>query len=256
MFIIDECSMVDTRLGQDLLSFNVPVLVLGDPAQLPPVGSGGFFTKQAPDFLLTDIHRQAENDPIITLANIVREGGNLEPGTYGESQVCNKAALHQDDWLEADQILCGLNKTRHAINKRCRELLGFTAILPEPGEKLVCLKNNSDDELLNGSLWECTESVDNGGSESFVLKAKSLDDEGRTVSCVVNKCNFLGIDGDLYEARRTNSFDFGYALTVHKAQGSQWDTVILMDEWSREFRKEWLYTGVTRAAKSITVVQR
>jgi exodeoxyribonuclease-5 len=88
------------------------------------------------------------------------------------------------------------------------------------------------------------------------LKAKSLDDEGRTVSCVVNNANFLGIDGDLYEARRTNSFDFGYALTVHKAQGSQWDTVILMDEWSREFRKEWLYTGVTRAAKSITVVQR
>jgi exodeoxyribonuclease-5 len=130
MFIIDECSMVDTRLGQDLLSFNVPVLVLGDPAQLPPVGSGGFFTKQKPDFLLTDIHRQAEGDPIITLANIVREGGNLEPGTYGESQVCTKAALHQDDWLEADQILCGLNKTRHAINKRCRELLGFTGHPP------------------------------------------------------------------------------------------------------------------------------
>ena len=58
------------------------------------------------------------------------------------------------------------------------------------------------------------------------------------------------------QKRESDEFDFGYALTVHKAQGSQWDDVVLFDEsWAfRENRERWLYTGVTRAAKRLTVV--
>lgn len=256
MFIIDECSMVDARLGSDILSFKVPVLVLGDPAQLPPVGGGGYFTNAEPDFLLTEIHRQAEGDPILDLAHTIRTGGTLQLGTYGESRVCTREEMTQDDWLNADQILVGKNATRHGINRRCRELLGYHEILPEPGERLVCLKNNSDDGLLNGSLWECIEARDNGSESTFMLHAKSLDDDDREITVPVLKAYFLGQEPDDFEAKRLNIFNFGYALTVHKAQGSQWDTVILMDEWNSNDRAKWLYTGVTRAAKSITVVRK
>ena len=57
--------MVDEDLGRDLLSFGKPVLVLGDPAQLPPVKGGGFFTEAEPDVMLTEVHRQAADNPII-----------------------------------------------------------------------------------------------------------------------------------------------------------------------------------------------
>src|ERR671920_2051191 len=86
LIVIDECSMVDEELGRDLLSFGRPVLVLGDPAQLPPVKGGGFFTEAEPDVMLTDVHRQAEGNPIVHMSLLVREGGRLEKGTYGESR--------------------------------------------------------------------------------------------------------------------------------------------------------------------------
>jgi len=56
--------------------------------------------------------------------------------------------------------------------------------------------------------------------------------------------------------KRFDEFDFGYVLTVHKAQGSQWDDVVLFDESGAfsDNRERWLYTGVTRAAKRLTVV--
>ena len=88
LIIIDECSMVDAELGRDLLSFGVPVLVLGDPAQLPPIQGGGFFTEAEPDVMLTEVHRQAEGDPIIRLSMNIRAGEYLEPGRYGETKWC------------------------------------------------------------------------------------------------------------------------------------------------------------------------
>ncbi len=87
LIVIDECSMVDAELGRDLLSFGVPVLVLGDPAQLPPIQGGGFFTEAEPDAMLTEVHRQAAGDPIIRLSMNIRAGEYLEPGRYGETEV-------------------------------------------------------------------------------------------------------------------------------------------------------------------------
>src|SRR6187549_3221548 len=90
LIIIDECSMVDAELGRDLMSFGVPVLVLGDPAQLPPVQSGangaGFFTESEPDAMLTEVHRQAQDDPIVRLSMDIREGRAIEPFRDGETQ--------------------------------------------------------------------------------------------------------------------------------------------------------------------------
>jgi len=142
LIIIDECSMVDAELGRDLLSFGVPVLVLGDPAQLPPIQGGGFFTEAEPDVMLTEVHRQAVDDPIVRLSMDIRAGEYLEPGRYGETEVVGKNDLDPQRVLEADQVLVGRNNTRRAYNARMRERRGFDGDMPSAGDKLVCLRNN------------------------------------------------------------------------------------------------------------------
>src|SRR5690606_12646370 len=129
----------------------------GDPAQLPPIQGGGFFTGQEPDVMLTEVHRQAQDDPIVKLSMDVREGRALEPGTYGETEVVAKSALDPARVLAAEQVLVGRNNTRRAYNKRMRERRGFTDELPVAGDKLVCLRNNRRKALFNGGLWTVAE---------------------------------------------------------------------------------------------------
>ena len=142
LIVIDECSMVDAELGRDLKSFGVPLLVLGDPAQLPPIQGGGFFTDAEPDAMLTEVHRQAADNPIIRLSMDIRAGRELQPGTYGETQIITRDALDGERVIGADQILVGRNATRRAYNSRMRERRGFAGEFPATGDKLVCLRNN------------------------------------------------------------------------------------------------------------------
>src|SRR5436190_9965762 len=121
LIVIDECSMVDAELGRDLMSFGCPLLVLGDPAQLPPIQGGGFFTSAEPDAMLTEVHRQAQNDPIVRLSMDVREGRSIEVGEYGETEVVRRGDLDPNRVMEADQVLVGRNNTRRAYNMRIRE---------------------------------------------------------------------------------------------------------------------------------------
>ncbi len=262
LLIIDECSMVDSELGRDLLSFGVPILVLGDPAQLPPIQSGssgaGFFTEQEPDAMLTEVHRQAKDNPIVRLSMDIREGRTLEPGTYGETQVVEKKQLDPQRVLDADQVLVGRNATRRAYNQRMRERRGFEGTLPAAGDKLVCLRNNRKKGLFNGALWTVKE---RSGRNSGIMTMRLLpDDETATrgVKVSVRPECFSGRIEDVDWPRRKpyDEFDYGYVLTVHKAQGSQWDNVVLFDESFAfsDSRERWLYTGVTRAAKTLTVV--
>jgi exodeoxyribonuclease-5 len=262
LLCVDECSMVDRRVGGDLMSFNIPILVLGDPAQLPPVAGGGFFTGTKdspvrPDALLTQIHRQAADNPILHIATKCRESGMPPLGQYGTSRIVEKTALGSDEWLAADIILTGKNDTRNAINRRIRQLKGFTGFLPEPGEQLVCLRNNHEKALLNGSMWEVEESEDIPNDRFFRLKLRSLDDaEAEPVETLSHKKPFLGQSfEDSFERRDADEFNFGYAITTHKAQGSEWPNVIYVDEWNRPDKKQHQYTGVTRASETITVVK-
>jgi exodeoxyribonuclease-5 len=129
LVIIDECSMVDDVLAKDLLSFGTKILVLGDPAQLPPVKGAGYFTEAKPDVMLTEVHRQARDNPIIAMSMLIREGGKLEMGTYGESRVIARSEIDAGQILKAGQIIVGLNKTRQSYNRRIRTLLGRQADL-------------------------------------------------------------------------------------------------------------------------------
>ena len=257
LIIIDECSMVDEELGRDLLSFGKPVLVLGDSAQLPPVKGGGFFTDAEPDVMLTEVHRQAADNPIIAMATTVREGGRLRPGHYGSSEVVGAGVnLDADRVLAADQVLVGTNRSRRANNARFRELHGRGSSLPVPGDKLVCLRNNRAKRLLNGGLWQADRVEGHGAKINIDIASEDVEGVKAKVSVPIEF--FTGDEGKLdpRTLRNVDQFDYGYALTVHKAQGSQWDDVVLFDESFafREHGARWLYTGLTRAAKTITVV--
>jgi exodeoxyribonuclease-5 len=258
LIVIDECSMVDEELGKDIMSFGCPVLVLGDPAQLPPVQGGGFFTQAEPDAMLTEVHRQAEDDPIIWLSMQVREGKMLKPGWYGETEVVAKRDLDPARVVEADQVLVGRNNTRRAYNQRMRLRRSFDEELPVAGERLVCLRNNKRKGLFNGGLWEVSE---RGKARAKIITMRIRpQDEGakREVKVSVRpECFTGGIEAMEWSQRKIyDEFDYGYVLTVHKSQGSQWDDVVLFDESFAfpESRERWLYTGITRAAKKLTLV--
>lgn len=254
LLVVDECSMVNEEIGRDLLSFNVPILVLGDPAQLPPVGGGGFFTDGQPDILLTEIHRQAQDSPIIRLATAVREGRGISPGVYGDSLVVHRSKLDPATVMDHDQILVGRNATRKSCNARAREILGFTNHLPEEEDKLVCLRNDHKIGLLNGELWDTLHSVviDN---DTLGLTIQNQDSE-QELNLEVHRHHFEGRELGYWEKLQAHEFDYGYALTTHKAQGSQWDNVLVFDESGcfRQDRRKWLYTAITRAAERVTVV--
>jgi exodeoxyribonuclease-5 len=233
--------------------------VLGDPAQLPPVKGGGFFTEAEPDVMLTEIHRQAEDNPIIRLSQTIRTGGEVDYGTYGETRVIRRDEIDADIVMGADQVLVGLNKTRRAYNLRIRELSERHAPMPVVDDKLVCLRNDRGKGLLNGGLWRVAE-LDGIKKDYVKLKVRPEEDPARDpIPVAVHKAFFEGTEADLpYPIRReSDEFDYGYALTVHKSQGSQWDAVVLFDESRsfREHRARWLYTGVTRAAKRLVLVR-
>lgn len=272
LVVLDECSMVSEDLGRDLLSFGTKVLVLGDPAQLPPVKGEGFFTARAPDVMLTEIHRQASENPIIHLATKVREGERIERGRFGESRVVGREDIDRDAFLRADQVLVGRNRTRENVNRWFRARLGRTDPLPVIGDRLVCLKNDRTKKILNGELFDVVEEPPRLPGEK---KRKRLSDPdavdlwvrsddahagARPKDVRVRREFFLGGAEDLSwpDRRGYEEFTYGYALTVHKAQGSQWDDVLVCDESSvfGPTRLNHLYTAITRAAERVTVVQQ
>ena len=258
LIIIDECSMVDTELARDLMSFGVPLLVLGDPAQLPPISGGGFFTDAEPDAMLTEVHRQAQDDPIVRLSMEIRAGNPLTQGQYGETQVVRRDALDPKRVLDADQVLVGRNVTRRAYNARLRERRGFADALPMAGDKLVCLRNNRRKGLFNGGLWMVKERP-KPRRQIIRMHLKPDEDLGeRLIKVSVRPECFTGAieEFDWPQRKAYDEFDFGYVLTVHKAQGSQWDDVVLFDESGAfpDNLDRWLYTGVTRAAKRLMIV--
>ena len=128
--------------------------MLGDPAQLPPVKGGGFFTEAEPDVMLTQIHRQAEDDPIIRLSQIVRAGGEIAYGVYGETPRHPPRARSRRRRCSRPTRCWSASTARGALyNQRIRNARGFEEPLPVAGDKLVCLRNDRTKGLINGGLW-------------------------------------------------------------------------------------------------------
>lgn len=257
LIIIDEVSMVGEEMGKDLLSYGTPVLVLGDPGQLPPIDGAGFFTSGKPDFFLSEIHRQARDNPIINLATMARQGRRLPPGHYGDSRVYRRHQRTDEMLVDASQILCGRNATRSQLNALVRDRRNYVGPVPLEEEKLICLRNANKEGLLNGTQWEVAQGWDRGTHLELNLwpmdPVKEPEDPTRVLA--------HHFDVDLasmpfYDRKRFQEFTWGYAITCHKSQGSQWPHVFIQDEsWCfRENSSKWLYTALTRAETKVTVV--
>lgn len=254
LVIIDECSMVDDIMGKDLESFGTKILVLGDPFQLPPLNGQGYFTSGKPDFMLTEIHRQALDNPIISMSLAVREKTPLNLGNYGDSRIINFESMTDQDIIETDQIITGKIISKDMFNKYSRQLFNYTSFFPQIGEKVICLKNDREEGLFNGEMWAVFQSKLRGKSVIMDL----VDSESNQKTVRVRQEFFDGTNPIPFEIKRiSNEFDFGYALTCHKAQGSQWNNIVVLDESGvfRENKHRWLYTAITRAANKITIMR-
>jgi exodeoxyribonuclease V len=245
--LVDECSMVSEAMARDLLATGANIIACGDPGQLPPVSGPQFFAQA--DAALQTIHRQALDSPIIRQAHRVRAGEAYQPD--GDAfQVIRGAEMTKDHITAADVILCWTNRTRQAANAKAREVRGL-GLFPQPqaGEPVICLKNVPHLGLFNGAVYTLARPFNEGDRDIH------LDLDGTLVN--VQGVTFAGLRSGLRPTEEAiTSFDFGYAMTVHKAQGSEWPSVLLVDEYRKpEQRKEWLYTGLTRAAERLVVVQ-
>lgn len=266
LLVLDECSMVNDDMLADLSTFGVPILALGDPGQLPPIDGSGALVRGKPNALLTEIHRQAQDNPIIDFATRARNGIPLPTGKQGTSMRCFQYQLDRKIMTAVDQILTGKNVTRQDINRRVRAMRGFSGVYPQVGEKVICLRNDKTKMIFNGQMGEVIE-VGELLHSNIELTIKMESAPGTNPEPV--KVRALRAHFDSYndkdalknvkrwEFADSNEFDFGYAITVHKAQGSQWDTVLVWDDgflgWKPTERKQWLYTAITRAAQSIII---
>lgn len=275
LIVVDEASMVDGDIEEDLKSFGIKIIAIGDLGQLEPIqnskGRRGTLLDN-PIAEMTEIHRQAEGNPIIHLSMLAREGRRIEPGKYGDSVVVmrkndlshqQKVALYQ----RADQVICGYNKTRQTINNQVRQALGYQTDLPVIGDKLICVKNNWNIELndinlingLTGYVREVTTEVPKDSTIKHEALKVNFQPDFMTENDVFK--DLVLLQGDFKnekiqlereEYNIYDRFDFGYGVTCHKSQGSSWENVVLFNEvLNSETHHRWLYTGITRAEQRL-----
>lgn len=284
LLVVDEVSMVGEDLAVDLLSFGVKTLVLGDPAQLPPVDGAGYFIDAEPDHLLTEIHRSALDSPVTRLATAVRNCGP-DDRSYGVTGMDGDSGrtdeLAAQELRGYDQVLVGTNATRWEAIRVLRALEGRSGPAPLPGDRIICLANSSEADVFNGQQFTVRTCKPEGRDDRCTLTV--TDDTGKTRTLTVWASGFRDLDGEQQAKRRGRgaiaAATFAQAITVHKAQGSQWDRVLVINEAATFYRTEyrqhvapcgrdeaarrahlnaqrWLYTAVTRAAKQVVITSR
>lgn len=273
LIVVDEASMVSEEIQKDLESFHVPIIYIGDHGQLPPV-QGVSSLMMNPDIKLEKIHRQAEGNPIIFLAKMARLGAKLPYKAYGPGVVkMSMKDVTPNLLTSVDQVLCGKNVTRHKLNLRIRACLGFKTPNVEVKDRVVCLRNNWNLGYINGmtavvksiqdfdrkhmeekDYWKVPE-----GQRAFNIETDhELDDnEGNMLYNVPFDAGVFtkNVPPDM-KNRIIEPFDFAYAMTVHKSQGSQYSTVMVVEEYLGDstLHKKWLYTAITRAAQGLVLV--
>lgn len=278
LIIIDEASMVSREIWNDLLSFERSIIAFGDHGQLPPIGDNNFNLMRKPHFILTEIHRQSLNSPIIKLSQIVRNEGYI-PSGFQSNEVfklswrnpkCQRIWNEKVNFIENELvILCGFNTTRTNLNKMIREKLSYKEFAPYPNEKIVCLNNNHEIKIMNGQIgkviwvmvdedsYRITVEIDNDIYECFVSK-RCFGQATYTIYDKSKKSRKLYENAIEQGFSRVDFFDYGYVISVHKSQGSEWDKVILFEQrtqkWDDDYYMKWLYTAITRSRRKLFVI--
>jgi exodeoxyribonuclease-5 len=265
--------MVTSDIWRDLQSYNLPMIAVGDHGQLPPIESE-FNLMDDPQLKLEKIHRQAEGNAIIEVATLARTTGEI-PFQRFSDQVLKLSREEYDSmdtfeqWIQSYRdeclVLCARNKTRIKLNQHIRQVRGIESASPQSGETLICLKNNY--EAPGGPIYNGMMGTLQHIEEKYPFWYEiELDfhDEQRRYSGLITNAQFnqekviTSLKG-LHYSRIGDRFDFGYALTVHKAQGSQAKTVIVFEEFapymSPEEWRRWLYTAVTRASDRLLILK-
>jgi exodeoxyribonuclease V len=273
LIIIDEASMVNKDIWNDLLSYRIKLIVVGDNFQLPPIGDDKFNLMRNCTFKMTEIQRQAETSAIIGLSKFIRQNGYVPANRKFSDTVfksswnnpqCKQFFSNLDLSKKHITVLCGFNKTRCQINKNYRNKIKFDEEMIYAGDKVVCLRNNHSTGIRNGHQGIVMMVLPH--SKHFYKTILEVNDFPEFYDSFAYKHSFgKETYDDIYEDKSLTSkkgnydvFDYAYAISVHKAQASEWDSVVLIEQrskyWDDEYYARWLYTGVTRAKNSLFII--
>ena len=278
LIMLDEVSMISQDMADDVRSFGKKMLVMGDPGQLPPINGQGAFTNREPDVFLHEVHRQAAESPILRLATAARQGQQLPLGEWTDAvgNVSRVVAHNRDNqhWIyrEDTMPLCGIHRVRHGYTQRIRRMRGFEGPRPMPGETIICCRNDKKTGLFNGAFgiagaWAPYPMVGPDlkpmdAPDQIRLDLEMEDFPGRMIKQQhVNTYLFdQHFDDKIVRPRKVYGLEFDWAnlLTVHKAQGSEFPDVTVIDDSGsfRDDRAKHLYTALTRASERVTIMQR
>lgn len=284
--VVDEVSMAPKEMMELLFRHRVYVICLGDPFQLPPIDKNtDNHLLDNPHIFLDEIMRQAQESEIIRLSMDIREQKSIEYMKGSEAIICPKGDLNTGMLTWADQILVGTNQTRVNINNQMRTLMG-RGNKPETGDKVICLRNYWDiisdgfNPLVNGTIGYISNPSTSevyipyylGGGSFEVLNTEFVSDSDDSFG-ILNMDNKMILTGekgiDYKQAFKLAKnpkfkdllpleFTYGYAITTHKAQGSEWDKILILEErfpFDKVEHARWLYTAVTRAAEKVVLVR-
>ena len=266
--VVDEGGMVGSKIGEDLLSYKIPTLILGDLKQLPPVMSKRMFLN-APDVTLTEIVRQAKDSPIIYLSQLATHGIDIPYGIYGDNEcvVIHKDELNEDHLRESDIVICGTNKMRDIINNFMRSRIqGINVDRITVGDKLVCRQNcwnrsiDEDITLVNGLIGYVESIYMEAGNADMLIDFRPEFTHKVFKKVPINHSYIFKPYPDRIDTQikymNGVAFEFGNAITCHLSQGSQYDTVLVYVENATNslYFRQWLYTAITRAKKKLILV--
>lgn len=237
LIVVDEFSMLSQEMLEDLLSFGIQLLLIGDQYQLPPIGRANSYTNLA-DVFLKEVHRQALDNPILKAATDVRQGKGLPGGVYGNTLWVGRKEDANDEWFRKDvQIITGLNKTKDNMNLT---MAGTTK--PKNGDKIIFLKNDWKRGITNGTITNI-DNIRTHGYNKYRLKIR--DPQGDVLSDYLAR---FVLAGDTPPSK-DQMFGYAYAISCHKAQGQTFDTPGVIFDESSYFRSDsqrWLYTAISR----------
>ena len=256
LVIADESSMIGDRLEDDMRANAPKLLFLGDPGQLPPVEGRDFFERNKPNAILETIHRQAADSSILRFAHAIR---NDEKFTDWDDacRVVRGSSISAEFLATGDVVLTGRNETRRGLNRNLRRHHGFSGVMPQQGELLMCLRNDHGRGLINGVPGRMLADVEETWDGDYLIDLAYEDTIMRRVP--IDPFHFKVYQDPKMNRRQhpphDAQFDFGYAITCHKAQGSEWPTVMVWDDKMRpndvEARRRWIYTAATRASEKL-----
>lgn len=270
--IIEEASMMPEDINEIILQLSIPLLYVGDDAQLQPVNSTSIFDSMAngnhvewPVNFVEKIRRQGEGSDIIELATNIRLYNRIAISNRNSDEVhlVRKDASFMrkflpQNWSRYEIILCPTNKTRKMINAKIRALKGYHSDTPLVGERLICTRNDYKENrfLANGELFEVTSKF---GTQKGIHKytLKSVDTDGKMVTVEIDDEMFISEQRTKKNEgnKELSDFTYGYCISTHKSQGSTFESVLYIDEDVSYFmdQQSLRYTAVTRAAKHVTV---